>query len=532
MAIGVVDEQYADGWIPSRADEGRDAILKYTEAKAAEALGVRHLAGHLQGGVNVVDQIARDYDGRFLIELMQNSYDAHSPGAEGEIAVHFAADRGETGVLYVANKGKPFDYGDFRAIAELAQSTKPPGQGIGNKGVGFKSVFLISNAPSIYSASSVGGRERFDGFCFRFAEEKDYLALAGHPSAAEVLRQRMHFSALPMPAEEPDEVLMALARRGFTTVTKLPILAAGRDRVETQIEELRSSSVPILLFLDRIRRMWLSVTGTQAVDVVLERQTEALELGTSSRAERVDLGAEGEYLLVRREVPQHEFVAAIERSVEKRLLDPSWLGWSEPVHVAVATRIDAEMDDDRAYCFLPMAQEARSPFHGHINGPFAVPISRKEFLDADVNDLLIEAAAEACAEVSLALRAIRGGRTAVPDLASWRHPHADILQAAFRRFGESLAAAPIVPVLSAIGWESLENSYLWNHPEIRSLSAEAIARARTGPGRRSGPRPGAHGPHRRCPSLGPRNTDDAEWRNHRRVGGCRRTGAAHESGNA
>jgi len=59
---------------------------------------------------------------------------------DGEIDIVFDPREGSSGTLYVANKGRPFNYGDLSSISVLAKSSKHPGQGIGNKGVGFKSV--------------------------------------------------------------------------------------------------------------------------------------------------------------------------------------------------------------------------------------------------------------------------------------------------------------------------------------------------------------------------------------------------------
>ena len=53
--------------------------------------------------------IIADYHGRFLIELIQNSHDAHNKNRrDGEIVILLASDEGESGSLYVANRGQPF----------------------------------------------------------------------------------------------------------------------------------------------------------------------------------------------------------------------------------------------------------------------------------------------------------------------------------------------------------------------------------------------------------------------------------------
>lgn len=77
-------------------------------------------------------------------------------------------DEGEHGVLYVANGSRPLGYKNFEALCSIGLSSKRPDEGIGHKGVGFKSVLQLSSAPELYSV--VGSTSKaFDGFCFRFA---------------------------------------------------------------------------------------------------------------------------------------------------------------------------------------------------------------------------------------------------------------------------------------------------------------------------------------------------------------------------
>ena len=91
--------------------------------------------------------VATDYDGRTLIELLQNAHDAHSSGTrDGRVLVQLDLGAGENGTLYVANRGHPFRPEDFQSICRVALSSKRPDEGIGNKGVGFKSVLQLQHA--------------------------------------------------------------------------------------------------------------------------------------------------------------------------------------------------------------------------------------------------------------------------------------------------------------------------------------------------------------------------------------------------
>jgi len=95
-----------------------------------------------------VEQVSSDYQGRVIYELLQNAFDK----ADKNICVQVKGNS-----LYVANDGEKFTYvagydyergtskrGDFQSLCSISTSTKNASTSIGNKGVGFKSVFSIS----------------------------------------------------------------------------------------------------------------------------------------------------------------------------------------------------------------------------------------------------------------------------------------------------------------------------------------------------------------------------------------------------
>ena len=68
-----------------------------------------------QSNSSLTSNIASDYRDRFLIELIQNAYDAHPVGTRnGRIEITLDMCGGETGTLFVANKGLPFAEEDVK----------------------------------------------------------------------------------------------------------------------------------------------------------------------------------------------------------------------------------------------------------------------------------------------------------------------------------------------------------------------------------------------------------------------------------
>jgi hypothetical protein len=465
--------------VPKDASSARFAIEERSRAIAQATIEAEALVGQLKGNKAFIGQATRDYAGRFVYELIQNAYDAHPPGARGAAHILLDAGVGDHGVLYVANAGKPFDYEDFRAISEIAQTSKQPGEGIGNKGVGFKSVLQVSEWPEIYSSSSLPRLDLYDGFCFGFARPDDMFRLVnGDEAAARLLLDRVSPYALPVVADAQDANVLAFAAAGMATVCRLPMRSATAFALAaSQIHEIAASVAPVLLFLDRIGELTLEIRGAGGLNVVLGREVRVLDSPTDIGLEEVDLGDAGSYLVVERSVAHDAFMAAIRSSIEVQLIDPAWVSWKQAVRVSVAVRLDADLTDGRLYCYLPMGTQAVSPTAAHVNAPFVVRLARDGLIEpAPLNDLLFANIADACAAAALFLQTHDHSRSVVPDLVTWS-TRLPTLREAFVRAGVNVADATIIPVLGEPHWSTITAAYHWDDGAATVLTASRIAAA-------------------------------------------------------
>jgi hypothetical protein len=91
------------------------------------------------------------YDDRthFIFELLQNAEDALGRRGEwhGSRKVEFALNPAR---LVLSHFGKPFDEADVRSVCDIAESTKNEAS-IGRFGLGFKSVYTVTDLPEIHS---------------------------------------------------------------------------------------------------------------------------------------------------------------------------------------------------------------------------------------------------------------------------------------------------------------------------------------------------------------------------------------------
>lgn len=91
------------------------------------------------------------YDDRthFIFELLQNAEDALGKRSDwqGSYKVAFTLNSNH---LTISHFGKPFDEADVRSVCDIAESTKNESS-IGRFGLGFKSVYTITDLPEIHS---------------------------------------------------------------------------------------------------------------------------------------------------------------------------------------------------------------------------------------------------------------------------------------------------------------------------------------------------------------------------------------------
>ncbi|MFZ3576177.1 protein NO VEIN domain-containing protein [Tenacibaculum finnmarkense] len=130
---------------------------------------VKSDAGH-------ISQVSADYQGRVLYELLQNAFDR----AENKIIVKVIGNS-----LFVANDGKKFSYNskhdykgggnkgekferhDFQSLCSISTSNKTANKSIGNKGVGFKSVYALGRYANIHTKGSIDASKQNTNVSFR-----------------------------------------------------------------------------------------------------------------------------------------------------------------------------------------------------------------------------------------------------------------------------------------------------------------------------------------------------------------------------
>lgn len=467
----------------SRAEE----ITSKTEARVRsyfESRGDWNLSRSLK---NLIEQAIRDYDHRALLELVQNAHDAHRPGdRDGRILVRLDRDEGKHGTLLVANTGRPFTRSNFDAICDVAASDKRADEGIGNKGIGFKSTLQLCRVPEIYSASPTGEGGAFDGYCFRFVEANDLLDLAGgdESSAADLADDVFHL-CLPVALSGPPANVASLSADGYVTVIRLPLKSeAAREEAERELLALEERP-PTMLFLRRIAEMVVEETSSGSTTRREYRRAEQklAEIAPATVVNEVDLGHGGRFLVAERVVDAEAFSSAIDASVAAERISIGWSDWEGEARVGLAVPLGDPLTAGRLYTFLPMGEHATAPLPCHVNAPFFAKLARIDFEESvPLNDFLLDEVAMLSATLVIAASngSVELPATAIADLLSWRAPGHTRLIRSFDAEGLDLSSSHLLPLRSPRdAWGAFGTTRAWDGEGRKIFTAAALARSRT-----------------------------------------------------
>jgi hypothetical protein len=430
---------------------------------------------------SMIGQTMREYGGRFLFELIQNGYDAQPPGTEnGRIAIVLDRSEGSHGTLYVANTGGGFTVSNARRIRSLGLSDKPIGEGIGNKGVGFKSVLQICTTPEVYSTLPGGD----PGFCFRFARPDDVSELVdGDPVCTQQVIDEVSLYSITLPADATPVRVAALWAEGYATVVRLPLDDGACGTVVERLDELEASEVPLMLFLKRLKRVTIRrESGGDGEERVLTRSRRSMPAVTGDFAcDLVTLDDCSTYLVSSQEVERGAYRLAVREAIDRHQLDPRYAESTSTAEVSVAVPYAAaDAHTGRCYTFLPLGRKAPSPFAGHLNAPFYTDLARKDIDDTNpLNRLLLDTAAGLCLDAAGAFTRWQDDASpaTVLDLLCWDDDRLPLLAGHAGEHGTPLAERPLLPARTQGRWLTLRQVWRWPAPGTRVLTADLATAA-------------------------------------------------------
>jgi hypothetical protein len=374
-----------------------------------ENIGVyRSSASRLQEDVSNEAEIAHDYQGRLVYELLQNADDAmaDSDGTDDRIVIRVTDDE-----LWVGNSGRPLNEADVRGLCGIGASSKKSSGGlrrasIGHKGMGFKSVLEFTRTPEVYSLthSMAMDADRSTAPIVDLFEQLDRDA----PDQFPIMR-------LPWPVDDIPDYWEEAQEQGIKTLFRFPFgTKIDGKKKSALVQALRDLPVTTILFLKHLERVDIEI-ATTAVEgkSTWTLQRERNVAGSWLECEGLDASGLYRVFISTESASAWSFLLSHNEDVQigtnrSGLNDHFWAG-VELTEVSVAVLETGEETDTlplnwrHFHLFLPTGESC--PYGFLVNGAFTTDISRQEVRVADdatdYNSHLLRSAAQTFADTML-----------------------------------------------------------------------------------------------------------------------------------
>lgn len=361
---------------------GSQMAGEIVETIVQQNLGVYRVSPtRLQEDVSQEAQVASDYRGRLVYELLQNADDAmESSASDADRVVFVITDD----ALWMANSGRPLTDADVQGLCGLGASSKVDTAGtkrasIGHKGLGFKSVLEITDSPAVFSRTlsfRLGASEArpkvealWDELNLprpKSVPAMRFPSLIGEPNDGNrwpSLRQSGLNTAFEFPfredlaSDQREALTDLLLGLPLTTVLFLKHL----ESVEVQVAQAERSERREWRVTREIRRngQWDSVPGLRdsgLYKVSVSSSTSEQAVFFVAHDENVPIG-----------------------SNRGGLSGPAWEGvdLTEVSIAALADELDDEMPEEWKHFHVFLPTEERCPYPMLVNGAFATDLSRQ-----------------------------------------------------------------------------------------------------------------------------------------------------------
>ncbi|HEY3389075.1 MAG TPA: DUF3883 domain-containing protein [Prolixibacteraceae bacterium] len=289
----------------------------------------------LNGSISHLAESLYQKDTHFILELIQNAEDnQYHPGVDPDLFIIYLDQDptdtpGADGALMLVNNEIGFQPEHVSAICEVGRSTKTDKRKgyIGEKGIGFKSVFTVSNQPYIFSG----------GYQFKFQEEPDpevgfrFIVPTWIDNCPDILKPYIGKTCILLPLKSEKKIL-----------------------VKDQLQQIDPETI---LFLKKLKGLQIEINGEGAADVIRSDQERPL-------IEVVTGKGEAKYWLAEKECDVPSGVKE-----EKRA------GIDSRVITVAFPLISSFPTNDTIYAFLPT--NVQSGFKFLVNADFILTSNRE-----------------------------------------------------------------------------------------------------------------------------------------------------------
>ena len=294
---------------------------------------------------NTIQNLAGELYSRnphFIFELIQNaednSYKNPSPSLSFRLARTDLTDtRGSEGALIIENNETGFTYDDVDVICKAGESKKEKAQGyIGEKGIGFKSVFLVTTNPHIFS----------NGYHFCLPERDEETG----------------FGYIVPKWVAPPEGLDPTQTHIILPLTKADF---GYDKIEGMLLDIEPET---FLFLSKLQEIRIQTdSGTNLSILKNDAAMPEIEILVEGKKQYQSFSKVDEFLICTKVFSKP---ADIHHEKRKRI---------EMREISIAFPLDEDSASaGKIFAYLPVRSDTGFPFL--INADFILPSSREDIL--------------------------------------------------------------------------------------------------------------------------------------------------------
>ncbi len=334
---------------------------KYWLDKDGRLKGQNPLASDLQDSIEHLSKGLYARNAHFIFELVQNAEDNTYDGADPSLAFELVRidptnTPGSHGAIIVRNNESGFSPKNVDAICAVGKSTKSKSQGyIGEKGIGFKSVFRVTSNPHILSNGY--------SFCLPEHDEATGLGYIVPTWINEALKSAAPVTTIILPLDKPD---------------------FKYDKIEKMLEDIEPETI---LFLSKIKRLEIRTdTGDSLTILKDDSRAPMVQILVDGRRHGKFIFSRDEFLLFTKTFPKPDDIVQEKRS---SILDRE---------VSVAFPLNKENERvGKVFAYLPVLSDTGLPFI--LNADFILTSSREEIQkDVPWNRWLVKCAARVVAD--------------------------------------------------------------------------------------------------------------------------------------
>lgn len=340
-------------------------VKQLVESKKKVFDNIDEMLSQYRGEIHHID----DYNGRQLLELLQNADDAFedftpTDNKDPEVAIDLDT---KNKILTVKNNGRDFSIDGIRSLLYANLSSKVSSKTIGNKGLGMRAILSWAKKLKIFTSYCI--------LTFSKQIAKDFFEdkVPDEATRNKIIRDKWGGASgdiVPVPILSVPVVEQVTSKYSNQVTFEI---AYEDDKEQDIINRINDLNENILLFLNHLKKISINVDG---------RQTEYLSHVSEENGYKKYTINDKVFKVYTREGSIPDDLVEKDRDIIRDKYN---------VEIALPESFDQDASNV-LYCFFPTQVKVELPFLVH--GTFEIDSSRSRLLPTKINDFIFTQLAE------------------------------------------------------------------------------------------------------------------------------------------